>query len=352
MVHAGRNASHWGAYVAAGLAALLASSASTQDRPKPAPSHQEQAAQSDDAAQSAAPRANALVAVAEADKQTSGEDRGASKQRAEQPSADPIRITDWIMAAAGAASAIFAGVLALFTWRLIVVGRNQHRSLMRSNVSARRAAVAARDAAGAALQANTLNQEALIATQRPWVQVINLRAEDGLTWDTDWKGVLPSLCEIQNTGNSPAIGIVFRLVKLMHMRGKAENITVYYTRYCESVRSNYQNLGEGFALFPNERFIIPWNLVLEEKDFKAVMKGADESGFDEKNREVRIHVLGCVTYRTAFDDKLRQTGFIYEVRRLMVGKARRDGGFPLAIGVDLPRAELTYYRSELPVTAD
>ena len=71
-----------------------------------------------------------FVAVPKSDEKTNGRNANTAEKAREHASADPIRSTDWIMAASAAASAIFAGILAVLTWQLFKVGKNQHEAMI------------------------------------------------------------------------------------------------------------------------------------------------------------------------------------------------------------------------------
>lgn len=119
MVLTGRAKGAWGYVAAAGIALASAGSLRAENRPQPSPSQPSQAAQDQRAPEAAAPPPKGATPVAKTD-----------EKAPEKPGADTIKATDWIVAGSGAASALFAGVLALFTWRLIVVGRDQHEAAM------------------------------------------------------------------------------------------------------------------------------------------------------------------------------------------------------------------------------
>jgi hypothetical protein len=109
------------------LGAAVSSAAGVPDRPKPAVSDQGQAKHAEQKPQKPSAPIKPPQTVAKADNKADTKEGPTSEQSAKKPDPEQIKITDWIMAGSAAASTFFAAVLALFTWRLIVVGRDQHR---------------------------------------------------------------------------------------------------------------------------------------------------------------------------------------------------------------------------------
>jgi hypothetical protein len=174
MVHAGRHARRWGAYAALGIAlALLGQPAASgvPQGPKEAVANQTDGTQNQANASNTAVPANAFAPVSAVNAEAEGTQADGADNATQHAKADPIRWTDWIVAISAMVSAIFAGVLAVLTWRLIKVGSYQHRALVRSNISARRSANAARDAANAAVKSANVSERALVELERPYVAV-------------------------------------------------------------------------------------------------------------------------------------------------------------------------------------
>jgi hypothetical protein len=129
-----------------------------------------------------------------------------------------IKITDVAVARFTGILAIFTLALAVATGVLIVVGLSQ-ASHLKSNVDvAADAAKEAKDAikaiqttaiaanihAVAAEDANKINRDLLIATQRPWISA-KLTIAGDLQYRSDGAAVIPITCALKNTGRTPAI---------------------------------------------------------------------------------------------------------------------------------------------------
>lgn len=343
MVSAGRNERYWVAYVAAGIGIATAALVGVYQRPEVAPCQYANTNQGERNPDHPVAVARTANTVAEGEDHSGTKDGQAAEKACEQSHADPIRVTDWLTALSAFASALFALALAILTWRLWVVGRNQHRSMMRSNAVSRRA-VRKSD------EATSLARQTLIATQRPWLQIVDCGIKGSLEWDELGNGVVPCRFLLKNTGNSPAITVSFNVSKLIHLRGENTDIISLYRAYCDRCQRGLIAPQQGYIVFPDQTLDVPWKFTLDEDDFTKAL--ANEASFRGVGKEVRIHMIVCVTYNTKLDSERRHTGGIYEIRRLVPGEPREEGGYPVEFGVTLPKGSAAFYQSELPVTAD
>lgn len=174
-----RDARDWRLYAAAGIAwAGVALAQPANDRPKPSPADQAEGSQSDQR-DSAAPVSGKAVAVLKADEQASAQRGGFAEPAVQRAPESSIRWTDVLVAVSAVVSAVFAGILALFTLRLIKVGGDQHQ---------------------AAMKALDLANQEFISTHRPRLRIRGI-VNHGSGFDNFWTGNVI----IANVGETDAI---------------------------------------------------------------------------------------------------------------------------------------------------
>lgn len=194
------------------------------------------------------------------------------------------------------------------------------------------AACVARRALGEAIRQNTLNREALIASERAWIKIEDVQVTSELEW-REWEGS-PNAAgrvsveiHVSNVGKSIAhnVWIMCNIVRQESVDGDVE-----YTRFADSDRYGPPPAHWGYIIFPNDPFVQSMDITIT----KAV--------FPPDARPLRLVLICVITYRLVFAGEVRQTGFAYPIQWLAEqGRIRKMGP---EFG-DIPAQELRLNRS-------
>ena len=305
--------------LALGSAAL----AGAPNGPDQSPGHQPKAAHGQSASDHTTAPTSSAETVPQPNEQRGRENSRPGEQAAEHPQHDPIRWTDVLVALSAFVSAIFAGVLAWFTCRLMVVGHHQHLAMLRSNVVSRRAIRAAQEA-------NALGREALVVDQRPWL-VPDSNITSGLRW-TKTEGRIDFRFVIKNLGKTPAR---YALVDArLHWK---DDVRPEDTYLALSKQMRDRPLNDGVTIFPGFPFTQDIALGMPIEDIRAYYANTRPAGAQP---QVSPYLIGCVDYLDLFSDTHHQTGFVFQIdRKLTIANT-------MAIGPDhgdIPPAELEFF---------
>jgi hypothetical protein len=178
--------------------------------------------------------------------------------------------------------------LAVFTALLVLVAIFQIAYLIQADKIAKQSADAAQRSASVA-------QNALIATNRPWIKVVDITADAGM-YVTKGGAGLNLWFHLKNIGHSPAKNVRLHVDGRVQ-GGHGETILEYERRICREARLS-KNEEATHILFPGDP------LVLQRKPggFNAAPGGG-----------VSPEIVGCVTYEFDFSERIHMTAFAFTV---------------------------------------
>jgi hypothetical protein len=172
--------------------------------------------------------------------------------------------------------------------------------------AAQASANAANTHAVAAEEANRINRDLLIATQRPWVSA-RLTIAGDLIYRDDGAAVLPITCTLKNIGRTPATSVWPRIRGVLQGPAGKNNVGLQRLFMAEIRQSDDISRQFGHIIFPNQEIPVETAIILLNDEIKA-------SQAAEAEREIlQIAVIGFVEYQFTFPDQPRETGFIYMV---------------------------------------
>jgi len=188
------------------------------------------------------------------------------------------------------------------------------------------AAMAATRGAEAAIEANKLNREIFVASQRPWLDA-DVALASGFTSDGA-NGAVDIQVNVRNVGSVPALNISCYTMTFPNTEVGSE--LEQYRRLSDSMQArNVRNSGFGRMLFPGKEMPInrAWTAATWNK-YNIDIGNA-------KGAVLQLGALGiciCVDYVSAVDDRHYQTGFIYLLMTEAPGYKNTWMGFGLDIG--------------------
>jgi hypothetical protein len=216
---------------------------------------------------------------------------------------------------------IVAGYFLQRSVRVAAEAANEARDAI---TAAQASADAANAHAQAAEEANRINREVLIASQRAWVRVVDAKiGSQPLRFDGN--GASASIAfTIENIGNAPALNISVHPSLVVLKSGGPFPFQVQKEK-CEAIRRS--GFG-GFTLFPNETH--PNVVGLKEFAFSvnASKRDVDEGrSASPGGKYIGMHIVGCIDYTFPSDSIAHhQTGFIYELRKISLSPISPDEG--------------------------
>jgi hypothetical protein len=203
------------------------------------------------------------------------------------------------------------GVLAFATLMQFAALLWQGRQLRRNVTVAENAANDARKAiaatqatATAAEQANRINQDALTATQRPWISV-SIDAIEELTYNLSG-ATISLIFRLTNFGRTPAFYVGPHARAVLHQDG-VDNVREQ-VKLVEEVRRTRPVHEFGLTIFPEKEMCIPINIMITKEQIDEVNPSA------APRKMLVPTIVGFVDYRSSFSAKPHETGFIYMLR--------------------------------------
>lgn len=178
----------------------------------------------------------------------------------------------------------------------------------RAAMETQRGADAADAAARAATRANERSQELFIADQRPWVHV-DIIVDRPIIWNPEGCDFIPTFV-LENVGKTPALNVdVFMKVLSMEvsMSPKEEQAAFAEEETREAsgvVRPIFA--GKSYKFFCSVS--IPNDILGRSVDYWHYVRG------DDADCSFPL-IVGCVNYRSGFDDEVHQTPFIFTLTR-------------------------------------
>lgn len=203
--------------------------------------------------------------------------------------------------------------------------------LVRETLNAQRLATQeATKATRAAIEANRLSMDALIADQRPWVTVEKVEPNTDLQWGSV-QGYIQVQVHMKNVGKTPALRteVWVRLTTTKDMRElEREQIA-----FADEIRNDPKAFN--MVIFPGQI-----------RDFPAV--GGIKTG-EVKRQMASMHmpqgyfsfsILGCIDYYSDISKRTHQTGFIYRINNRLSMDSRVDDP---AFNEDISREKVSLY---------
>lgn len=173
----------------------------------------------------------------------------------------------------------------------------------------------AKNAADAAKKSAEIAEKTLIATQRPWVSV-HMAIASGLQFSAN-EARITIRFNVKNVGNSPAIAIGIH--PLIYLQTLKRDMMEEQKKVCGKLETTI-DISKPFLrymLFPNENFIQNFSLSISRADIDRSQAEFAETYKDMPPSNFISPVLvGCVSYRFAFDGSIHKTGFIADILRL------------------------------------
>jgi len=165
---------------------------------------------------------------------------------------------------------------------------------------------ASKRSADAAVRQAEVARRTLSASLRPWVKA-ELVLRGPIVW-TNQGGSIMLVTKMINIGNVPALGVDIEIDARSPMEGDlpAEQI---------AFADQFRKKGNiGFTMFPNDPVTIEYTTHINQTEItRAKSYWHDKKGVDRD--ELFVTLFGCVTYWSAIDDTVCQTGLIFKVRR-------------------------------------
>ncbi|HEV3414314.1 MAG TPA: hypothetical protein VG101_17665 [Puia sp.] len=194
-------------------------------------------------------------------------------------------------------------LIALFTYTLWNATTGLYKMALKQSKDMEASIQVSRDAVNASIQANNLNREIFLSSERPWIPA-KLTVAGPLRYDA--RGLTISLAfHLSNIGKSPAknVWVDFRFVAPIIGRGNFDPIALQ-REISEQFRKRPPMLGH--SVFPGEEITQIISTAMSQADLTACM---------EKISCIMPLVVGVIGYNNVFEEGQHQTGFIYEVRR-------------------------------------
>ena len=245
------------------------------------------------------------------------------------------RMTDVLLAA-------FTGYLAWVTRGLWTSTKGlekeageQHATLRDSVRIATEASRAAARSADAALVANQVSRDAMIADQRPWVSV-EIELVSGLTWNENGASVTFKFI-LSNSGRTPALFTRVDAKFYSHWGfGVAADQRAFAAQH-STRRGEFLNS----TIFPGQT--LPLSISFSIPDDEIARAAANlTTDNPELAGWASPHLIGCASYESVLGGPRHQSGFTAELRR---GVPLNPGGVVIsrALG-DIPIHELRFMR--------
>ena len=245
--------------------------------------------------------------------------------------------------------AFFTEWLVFATSGLIAIGLLQGYFLKQSVGVANRAATEARDAitaaqagadaanthAQAAEEANIINREILIASNRPWVKV-GITIDRPLEYD-EHGAILGIMYVLRNVGRTPATFVWPHARIVVNDPGEIDYTAIQQNllREVHADRARFRRIQLGHTIFPDDEMLSPFSYhITNDELLAAKLPNVDRT-------LLTIAIVGFAEYQ--FGDVTHETGFIYTISKLSadcenmrVAIFREDGNVPKDLLVLLP----------------
>jgi hypothetical protein len=191
--------------------------------------------------------------------------------------------------------------LVIFTAVLALGGVYQLKLLGRAEQIAATTAEAAKKSADIA-------QDTLVASNRPWISILQPVPDGGLTWEDKGARLTISLA-IRNVGKSPAFDIAVEADQFV-LGPDNFDIGAAVARHCAEVRrrqiARAASGQHGEVLFPDESLPIRLGLLFGQEQIDAAVKNMGQPFFSPV-------IVICADYRSPITKQSHTTGLAYLV---------------------------------------
>jgi hypothetical protein len=196
------------------------------------------------------------------------------------------------------------------------------------------------DATVAAMQTQA---DIMRAAQRPWVKVA-LEIAGPLTFTPEEARVAIAFV-LMNTGNSPAVNVEVHPEVAQTIQPK-QNFVAQMLEICRRVKTIPDDINTliGQTIFPGDTFT---QIMFLPKRRAEIEDAFSEFQNNPKNEYFTPEIVGCVSYRFAYQNGRHVTQFIGDVRR----KENPIISFKTSEG-DVPASDLVVFRTHMGEGAD
>ena len=212
-----------------------------------------------------------------------------------------------------------------------------------SFVFAYRAWLAGEKQAQAAVEQVRVAHESLIASDRPWVKLVNVKPSFVLI--SEGGAVIAVVLTVKNIGHSPAedvyaAGKAFADISLNGVRHEAESI-------CKENLPPSLNFLKS-VVFPNEAGKInEGDFIINRRDVQKARTDYINSQPEFLHKQMADNplygvftVVGCITYKIAGSTKRGETAFSFNVAKHVPGYSRLEGGFNMDKPANISSADM------------
>ena len=168
----------------------------------------------------------------------------------------------------------------------------------------------------AAVNANKVVRESMIADNRAWLSVSDIMAEGDFR-SGKWGAEMTISIKITNAGKTPALD-AHTHIEMVPYGGDVPDLL---RALCQK---NKTKTPWGRLVLPTESYRRPWGPTTSLETIESV--GSKYGSFV---------VIGCVTYQVLHDENFHQTAFVYHPT------ARGGKGF-IAFGNNVPKSEISF----------
>jgi hypothetical protein len=191
---------------------------------------------------------------------------------------------------------------------LALGGVYQLKLLGRAEQIAATTAEAARKSADAAKDSADIAQDTLVASNRPWISILQPTPDGGLTWEDKGARLTISLA-IKNVGKNPAFDIAVEADQFV-LGPDNFDIGAAVAKHCAEVRrrqiARAASGKHGEVLFPDESLPIRLGLLFAQEQIDAAVKNMGQPFFSPV-------VVICADYRSPITKQSHATGLAYMV---------------------------------------
>jgi hypothetical protein len=193
-------------------------------------------------------------------------------------------------------------VIAIFTSTLWFATTGLYKMALKQSKDMKASLNISQQAVAAAIQANKLNREIFIASERPWIP-INVNIAGPLSYDTN--GLTIHLrFHFKNIGKSPAKNVWANFRFVIPELGTNFNPVSIQNELIQDAKRHPSTLGH--TVFPGEEIMLTISTAANNDDLKKAT---------EKFAAIFPYLIGTISYNFVFEEEQHQTAFIYEVRR-------------------------------------
>jgi hypothetical protein len=202
--------------------------------------------------------------------------------------------------------------IAVFTYTLWKATIGLYKMALKQSKDTEASLNVSKDAVNAAVQANNLNREIFLASERPWIPA-KVETVGSIRYDENGLNIIFRF-KLKNIGKSPAkhVWIYPRLVA--SILGQNNDLLSMQKELSEQAKK-MSGVTLGHTIFPNDVFVQDLGMSFNKEQIAEAAKGFDC---------LLLSLVGVIDYSFVFEEGHHQSGFIFEVRRLDVPRPMSD----------------------------